>query len=72
MKFIDIVLEGMTLNSVASLFGVRLSTLFIHMKRETTDNRQEAFHKSMMLIKWRRYAREWSMGLLYPDPSGFE
>jgi len=40
----------MILNNVASLFGVRFSTLFLFMKRETTDNRQEAFHQSMMLI----------------------
>jgi len=51
MKFINIVLEGMTLNYVASLFGVTFSTLLLCMKRETTDNRQEAFCQSMMLIK---------------------
>jgi hypothetical protein len=51
MKFINIVLEGMILNNVASLFGVRFSTLFLCMKRETADNRQEAFFQSMMLIK---------------------
>jgi transposase len=41
MRFINIVLEGMTLKSVASLFGVRFSTLFLCIKRKklTIDKR---------------------------------
>jgi hypothetical protein len=49
---INIILEGMTVRNAASLFGVRFSTLFFGMKRETTHSREAAFHQSTTLIKY--------------------
>jgi hypothetical protein len=64
-RVINIVLEGMTVNSAASLFGVRFSTLFFCMKRETAHSRQEVLHQSTILIKYSICKKSICSGMKY-------